>query len=144
MCALPASSSKGPERSSLFQRNSTSTCLDSAATFLFLIFTSAFSSKQSLTSVASLMNSSHCARASSPAHGNGNAGRNGGARAVFHLHAAPSCQELTRCCGGIIGYLRKIHKAIGCQGLCPALGPQRAAREESKRRLQQELEIWSR
>lgn len=117
----------------LFQRKSPSTCLDSAGTFLFLIFTSAFSSEQSLTSVTSLMNSFHVC-ASSPAHGNGNAVKNewgcwglSFTSTPLACWRPPAVRTLTRCCSRIIGYLRKIHKAIWCGAPCPALGLRGAA-----------------
>lgn len=47
----------------------------------------------------------------------------------------PAARTLTRACSGIIGCLRKIHKAIGYRTLCPALGPPEAARKERKRSL---------
>ena len=99
------------------------------ALFLFLIFTSAFSSKQSLTSGAFLTNSFQGACLSGPC--NRNAGRKRVRQSFTSDRRAGTwpiaVRTVTQHCRRIIGSLRKIHKAVFCPR--PARSSQRRERE---------------
>lgn len=126
----------------------TDTCVYDIGTFPFLIFTSAFSSKQTWTLLASLTNSLRCVCAYSPPGSDGNAPGLGGRLAISHLRqwgprVCAAVRTLTglprpgNCC------LRKIRPATCYRVSCPALGQAGTPWKGRKRRLRWGIDVWS-